>query len=100
MNTFLAIYKRHSFDIDISVFNDYLIPGSTKTKVWKSKDDRVLILGYTVRPKAETQDFVSEQDSALTFEGFPLIDTHGQGTESYETELLNCIQATWLSCLR
>jgi hypothetical protein len=88
MQNFLVVYKRHPFDIDIQAIGGYLIAEPMETRTWKSKDDCVLFVSFEIRPQAETVNFVSDPDSAIVFEGFPLLDNPPPDSLSYERELL------------
>jgi cytochrome oxidase assembly protein ShyY1 len=92
LNTFIAIYKRYSVSIDIEKFTDYLIGFPKEKNIWKSKDANALIISYKVRPQTKTNDYISDEDSTLTFEGFPLLEHHNFNPNTHLSDLFKSSQ--------
>ncbi len=90
MNTFIAIYKKDkNLTIDEALFTDYLIAEPERTQVWYSKDRRVVFISYVINERTKVDTIISDEDSVLTYEGFPLLTTEKYEKTSYMQQLFS-----------
>ena len=90
MNTFIAIYKKDkNININEALFTDYLIAKPDRTQVWHSKNQRVLFISYVINERSKVDTIISDEDSVLTYEGFPLLTTEKYKKTSYMQQLFS-----------